>query len=121
MAEKEEEKKSPEKDNSNDSEKGESKDTPQKNYAALSSPEGILMLPIAAAIDLISVVPALNFASFIIGVIIIGGWLVITRPGSAIKKAVKRILVTLGFEVIPIVSIVPTWTWFVFNEITSKS
>lgn len=83
----------------------------------LTSPEGILMLCIAGIIDLISLVPVINVVSDVLGVVIIGGWIVITRPGEAFKKAIKRLLIAAGIELIPIVSIAPSWTWFVYKTL----
>ena len=73
------------------------------------------MLCVAGIIDVISLIPVINVISGVLGIIIIGGWLVITRPGQAIKKAVKRFLIAIGIEAIPIVSALPSWTWFVYK------
>jgi len=86
----------------------------------LTSPEGILMLCTAGFIDVISFIPAINWVSTILGVIIFGGWLIITRPGKAIKIAVKRLLIACGIEVVPIVSIAPAWTWFVYKTLKEE-
>jgi len=83
----------------------------------ITSPEGILMLCIAGVIDIISLIPVVNFISDILGIIIIGGWLVVTRPGTALKKALGRFLLACGIEFIPIVSIAPSWTWFVYKAL----
>jgi len=83
----------------------------------ITSPEGVLMLCVAGIIDVISIVPAVNIASDILGTIIIGGWLVMTRPGEALKKALKRFLIACGIELIPIVSIAPSWTMFVYKTL----
>ncbi len=83
----------------------------------ITSPEGILMLCVAGIIDIISFIPAINIISDVLGIIVIGGWLVITRPGQAVKKAVKRFLIVLGIELIPILSIAPSWTWFVYKTL----
>jgi len=87
------------------------------NIGSLTSPEGILMLCVAGIIDIISLIPIINIASDVIGIVIIGGWLIITRPGEALKKAVKRFLVACGIELIPVVSIAPSWTWFVYKTL----
>ncbi|MCX6718284.1 MAG: hypothetical protein NTY81_01625 [Candidatus Staskawiczbacteria bacterium] len=87
------------------------------NSGNLASPEGILMLCVAGIIDAISLIPVINIISDILGIIIIGGWLLITRPGEAVKKAVKRFLIACGIELIPIVSIAPSWTWFVYKTL----
>jgi len=85
----------------------------------LTSPEGILMLCIAGVIDVISLIPVINIVSDVLGIIIIGGWLVITRPGEALKKATKRFLIACGIELIPVVSMFPSWTWFVYKALKS--
>jgi len=87
------------------------------NKGGLTSPEGVLMLSIAGIIDIISLIPVINVISNVLGIIIIGGWMVVTRPGEALKKAVKRFLIACSVELIPIVSIAPTWTWFVYKEL----
>ena len=90
----------------------------EKNASGgIASPEGILMLCIAGVIDVVSLIPAINVVSDILGIIIIGGWLVITRPSTALKKALSRFLIACGIELIPIVSIYPTWTWFVYKAL----
>ena len=81
----------------------------------ITSPEGILMLCVAGIIDAISLIPAINVVSDVLGVIVIGGWLVITRPGTAIKKATKKFLIVCGIELIPVVSMAPSWMWFVYS------
>lgn len=83
----------------------------------LTSPEGILMLCIAGIIDAISLVPAINVLSDILAFLIIGGWLVVTRPGEALKQVAKKFFIVFGIEAIPIVSIAPTWTWFVYKTL----
>jgi hypothetical protein len=83
----------------------------------ITSPEGVLMLCVAGIIDIISFIPLINIISNILGIIIIGGWLVITRPGEALKKATKRFLIACGIEIFPIVSIIPSWTWFVYKTL----
>jgi len=83
----------------------------------LTSPEGILMLCIAVVIDVISLIPVINVISDVLGIVIIGGWIVVTRPGEAFKKAIKRLLIAAGIELIPIVSIAPSWTWFVYKTL----
>lgn len=92
-------------------------DDGNSNSGNLTSPEGILMLSIAGIIDVISLIPIINIVSDVLGIIIIGGWLVITRPGEALKKAVKKFLIACGIELIPIVSIAPSWTWFVYKTL----
>ena len=87
----------------------------------ISSPEGVLMLSIAGLIDIISFIPVINIVSDVLGIIIIGGWLVITRPGQAMKKALRRFLIAIGIELVPIVSIFPTWTWFVYKTLKETS
>jgi hypothetical protein len=91
----------------------------KQSSGGLTSPEGILMLSAAGIIDIVSIIPGINILSDVLGIIIIGGWLVITRPGEALKKAVKRLLVAFGIELIPVVSIAPTWTWFVYKTLKS--
>jgi len=88
-----------------------------KGVGNLASPEAILMLCIAGVIDIIIAIPIINAVSDILGVIIIGGWYVITRPGQIIKKAVIRFIMVVVFELIPVVSIAPSWTWFVYKTI----
>ncbi len=83
----------------------------------ITSPEGVLMLCVAGIIDVISLIPVINIISDVLGIIIIGGWLIITRPGQALKKAAKRFLIACGIELIPILSIAPTWTWFVYKAL----
>jgi hypothetical protein len=83
----------------------------------ITSPEGILMLCVAGVIDIISLIPGINIISDILGVIIIGGWLVITRPGQAFRKVAIKFLIVLGIELIPIVSIAPSWTWLVYSSL----
>ncbi|OGZ78208.1 MAG: hypothetical protein A2528_00095 [Candidatus Staskawiczbacteria bacterium RIFOXYD2_FULL_37_9] len=96
----------------------------QKNDAGdnggITSPEGVLMLFLAGIIDTISLIPIINVVSDILGIIVIGGWLVITRPGEALKKATKRFLIACGVELIPVVSIAPTWVWFVYKTLNDK-
>jgi len=94
-------------------------ETEQKSESGggLTSPEGILMLSIAVILDIVSFVPVINVASDVLGIIIIGGWLVITRPGQAVKKATKRFLIALGIELVPVVSAIPSWTWFVYKAL----
>lgn len=83
----------------------------------ITSPEGVLMLCVAGIIDTISLIPIINVISDILGIIVIGGWLIVTRPGEALKKAVKRFLITCSIELIPIVSVAPSWTWFVYKTL----
>jgi len=83
----------------------------------IASPEGVLMLSVAGIIDVISLIPVINVISDVLGIIIIGGWLVITRPGAALKKTTTRFLIACGIELIPIVSIAPSWTWFVYKTL----
>jgi len=90
---------------------------PKNTGGNLSSPDGILMLCIAGILDALSFIPVLNWVTWVLGIIIIGGWLVITRPKQAIKKAVKKFLIVLGIEVIPVVSAAPSWTWFVYKTL----
>jgi len=87
------------------------------NKGGITSPEGVLMLCVAGIIDIISLIPVINIVSDVLGIVIIGGWMVITRPGEALKKALKRFLIACGVESIPIVSIAPTWTWFVYKTL----
>lgn len=89
----------------------------ENNGGGATSPEGVLMLCVAGIIDVISLVPVINIVSDVLGIIIIGGWLVVTRPGEALKKATKRFLIACGIEIIPVVSIAPTWTWFVYKTL----
>ncbi len=87
----------------------------------LASPEGILMLSVAVIIDVISFIPFLNFASWVVGVIFIGGWYAFFHTKQTVKaaggKIWLRILILLGVEVIPVLSIFPTWTWFVYKTL----
>lgn len=85
-----------------------------------TSPEGILMLCLAGIIDLISLIPMLNFLSTVFGIIFIGGWLVITRPSQALQKVIKKFLIAAGIEIIPIVSIAPSWTMFVYSAMKDE-
>lgn len=87
----------------------------------LTSPEGILMLCIAGLIDVVSFIPFLNFISWLVGIIIIGGWYAVFHfkqaTKSAAKKLVIRILIALGIEIIPVASALPGWTWFVYKTL----
>jgi len=103
--------------NPNNEEEKVQSDSPEKTGGNLTSPEGVLMLIIAGIIDAISIIPVINVASDVLGIIIIGGWLVITRSGEALKKAIKRFLIACGIELIPVVSIAPSWTWFVYKTL----
>ncbi|TSC95010.1 MAG: hypothetical protein CEN87_22 [Parcubacteria group bacterium Licking1014_1] len=109
--EKEEEKK--EEDGSKAADKG--------SGGNIASPEGILMLCIAGIIDIISIIPVVNFISGMLGTIVIGGWLVIMRPGYASKQAIKRIafrfFVVFFMEYVPVISAAPSWTWFVYKTL----
>jgi hypothetical protein len=90
------------------------------NAGNATSPEGVLMLCIAGLIDMISLIPILNFASTVIGVVIIGGWVAFTRPGEALKRAIKKFLIVCGIELVPVISITPSWTWFVYKVLNDK-
>ena len=85
----------------------------------LTSPEAILMLSVAGIIDIISLIPAINWMSTVLGILVIGGWMVITRPGQALKRAAFRFLVVFGIELVPFVSIIPGWTGFVYMTLKS--
>ena len=93
------------------------KKTKTNEGGGMTSPDGILMLILAGVLDLISLIPILNILSNILGVIIIGGWLFVTRPQTAIKKASKRFLIACGVELIPVISVFPTWLWFVYKTL----
>lgn len=90
-----------------------------ENSGNLTSPEAILMLCVASAIDTISIIPVLNFASWLAGIIIVGGWYALFHTKQAAKSAAKKItirfLIILGMEVIPVISILPSWTWLVYK------
>jgi len=92
-----------------------SESSPGGNSGNLTTPEGVIMLSAAAIFDIVSLVPGVNVISDIFGIVIIGGWLVFTRPGEALKKAIKKFLIACGIELIPIVSVAPSWTWFVYS------
>mgnify|MGYP001618169117 FL=1 len=102
-------------------EKNETENTKSENSGVekggITSPEGVLMLCIAGIIDIISLIPVINIISDVLGIIVIGGWMVITRPGEALKKAAGKFLIACGIELIPIVSIAPSWTWFVYKTL----
>jgi len=94
---------------------GEIKNSEENTSGDLTSPEGILMLLVAGTIDTISIIPVVNVISDILGIIIIGGWLLITRPATALKRVWGKFLIAIGIELVPVVSVVPGWTWFVFK------
>lgn len=114
-----EDKKQPQESDKKDDkdEKEESRGDALKGIENLASPEAILMLCVAGVIDAISMIPVINFISDILGVIIIGGWMIITRPGQIIKKAIIRFIIVFVLELIPVVSVSPCWTWFVYKTL----
>ncbi|MCX6720862.1 MAG: hypothetical protein NTW11_03590 [Candidatus Staskawiczbacteria bacterium] len=105
-------------DNEEEITEGEGSGGENGNSGNLTSPEGVLMLTIAGIIDVISIIPVINVVSDILGIIIIGGWLLFTRTGEAIKRATVKLLIACGVELIPVVSILPGWTWFVYSTLT---
>jgi len=127
-------------------------ETPEKpaggNLAALTSPEGIVMLFIAGIFDSISIICAilifffglgllLSKIVYIIGLISIGAW-VLSRSGALpakkkdehdkmaeivkqkLGKFFKKHWKKLGAKLIPLFGdIVPYWTIVVYKELTS--
>ena len=99
----------------------------------LTSPEGILMLCVAAILD------GLGFIIFILGtwfaiddygmldipgIIIIGSWMYFRKGAGgakeAAKKGLKRFLIALGIEAIPFLgNACPSWTIIVWKELKS--
>jgi hypothetical protein len=66
---------------------------------SITSPEGILMLCLAAIFDIIGLIPLIGDISDIFAGIIFGGWMIITG-----KKAIKNFLIAFILEAFPIVS-----------------
>lgn len=97
----------------------------------LTSPEGILMLCIAALLDAIGMVIALAGTWFgiddygvldILGMLIIGGWMLV-RGGSsgakeAAKKGLKRFITASAVEVVPFLGgVAPSWIILVYRTL----
>lgn len=102
----------------------------------LTGPEGILMLMIAVPLDLAGIVLfilsffgvgiAFSFITDVIGLVVIGGWLLI-RTGSVkstkgaqeiAKKTLKRFGFTTLAELVPFLGdVYPGWTILVWKEL----
>jgi len=121
MADEKKPKENSNKEEKNDDKNGDKKEDKKKSSGSIASPEGILMLCVAGIIDIISFIPVINVISGVLGFIVIGGWLIIMRPGQLAKNAVKRIafriIVVCFMEFVPVLSVAPTWTWFVYKTL----
>lgn len=96
-------------------------------FGPILTPEGIIMLLIAGIIDIISVIPFVNMVTDIIGMCVVGLWLIVRgrrpqrvgRSGRPIVRSFKwlgRIGTFIG-EFIPAVSALPLWTLLVYSEL----
>jgi cysteine sulfinate desulfinase/cysteine desulfurase-like protein len=127
---------------------GEPEEKKGRNFGALVSPEGVVMLSIAGILDFLSIIGAVLIALFgiglifskivyIFGLILIGGWSLF-RSGTIptkkkgvkgkttemVKKKLgeffKRHWKRLGVKFIPVLGdIIPNWTITVYKELTS--
>jgi hypothetical protein len=104
--------------------------------SSLTSPEGVLMLCIAACLDGFGFVLAIFGTWFaiddygvldIFGILIIGGWFLIRGLGTSsikdkVKKTLKRFIGASVVEIIPIIGgLSPSWTWLVWKELGGMS
>ena len=92
----------------------------KKEDGGVTSPEGILMLCVAGLLDVLSLIPVINDIVDILGVVIIGGWIVVTGRTEQLKKDIPRVIATIAIEAIPVVSALPSWTYFVWKVLNGK-
>jgi len=95
----------------------------------LTSPEGILMLIIAGAIDITGIVLtcfAIDDCGIldITGMLMVGGWMYLRAGASggmtAAKKGLKKFITASAVEIIPYVGgVSPSWTWLVYSTLKS--
>lgn len=103
-----------------------------QRQGAIFSPEGMMMLLIAAAIDIIDFFIASVLILDIIGILVIGGWIYFhsqqvkvtrgaaARLGKAAKwarrlKWLRPLLIIIEF--IPVVGMLPLWVLLVYFEL----
>jgi len=110
------------------------------NIGGLFSPEGVIMLPLAALFDLIGVIIIVfgldDFGiTDILGILIFCPWMLLRsqtivvperlkkRAETGLKKLFrgpwKRFLTPIIGEVIPYVGVLPMWTLAIYYELTS--
>lgn len=102
------------------------------NIGVLFSPEGVIMLLMAALIDFLDFITGSFFVVDIFAILFIGGWMlfrsgsmkVTKRAGARIAKVAKwakrlrwlrPLLIFLEF--IPIIGVLPLWTLVVYFEL----
>lgn len=99
---------------------------PQAHGGGLTSPEGLLMLPLAATIDAVGfLLPWFGLDDVglldIMGMLIIGGWMFLRAGGinpDIVKKGLRRFGVATIVELIPYLGgISPSWVILVYKEL----
>lgn len=87
-----------------------------------TSPEAILMLMFAVVLDIISIIPAINLITTVVGLVVFGLWMIFRSGNVSMTKGVqkigKKIFKRLGItSLIELIPVVPGWTVMVFLEL----
>lgn len=100
-------------------------------FGPILTPEGIMMLLIAGILDIISVIPFVNIITDIVGMCVVGLWLIVRgrrpqrvgRGGRPVTRSFKWLgrFGTFFLEFIPGFSILPLWTLLVYGELKSEA
>jgi hypothetical protein len=97
---------------------------PSTSFPNVYSPYGIFMLIYAACLDIVSLVPVLNVVFGIIGTVTLGFWSWIHSPKLPFLKKLLHVGVRQGgvsiIEIIPGISMLPTWTLYVLIRLKKK-